>query len=91
MTVREAINLLAYGEAFYIQGAHSGKIYYKSYVNKKERLEQFLDERVSDTPFFTDLFTAKRKYGQAYTYPVIGIWMSDYYICHPEELPKEEA
>jgi len=90
MTVREAINFLAYGEAFYIQGAHSGKIYYKSYVNKKEYLEQFLDERVSDTPFFTDLFTTKRKYGQAYTYPVIGIWMSDYYICHPEELPKEE-
>ena len=90
MTVREAINLLAYGECFYIQGAHSGKIYYKSYVNKKDYLEQFLDERVSDTPFFTDLFTTKRKYGQAYTYPVIGIWMSDYYICHPEELPKEE-
>lgn len=90
MTVREAINLLAYGEAFYIQGAHSGKIYYKSYVNKKEYLEQFLDERVTDTPFFTDLFTTKRKYGQAYTYPVIGIWMSDYYICHPEEPPKEE-
>lgn len=90
MTVREAINLLAYGEAFYIQGAHSGKIYYKSYVNKKDYLEQFLDERVTDTPFFTDLFTTKRKYGQAYTYPVIGIWMSDYYICHPEELPKEE-
>lgn len=90
MTVREAINLLAYGEAFYIQGAHSGKIYYKSYVNKKDYLEQFLDERVSDTPFFTDLFTTKRKYGQAYTYPVIGIWMSDYYICHPEEVQKEE-
>ena len=90
MTVREAIDLLAYGEAFYIQGAHSGKIYYKSYVNKKDYLEQFLDERVSDTPFFTDLFTTKRKYGQAYTYPVVGIWMSDYYICHPEELPKEE-
>lgn len=90
MTVREAINLLTYGEAFYIQGAHSGKIYYKSYVNKKDYLEQFLDERVSDTPFFTDLFTTKRKYGQAYTYPVVGIWMSDYYICHPEEPPKEE-
>ncbi len=90
MTVREAINLLAYGESFYIQGAHSGKIYYKSYVNKKDYLEQFLDERVSDTPFFTDLFTTKRKYGQAYTYPVVGIWMSDYYICHPEERSKEE-
>ena len=30
MTVREAINLLAYGEDFYIKGAYSGKIYHKS-------------------------------------------------------------
>ena len=90
MTVREAINLLAYGEAFYIKGAYSGKIYHKSYENKKEHLEKYLDETVNPTPFFTALHTPKRKYGTAYTYPVIGIWMSDYYICHPEEFPKEE-
>ena len=88
MTVREAINLLTYGEAFYIIGAYSGKIYHKSYENKKEHLEKFLDEHVSNPPFFTDLYTPKKKYGKAYTYPVIGIWMSDHYICHPEEPPK---
>ena len=90
MTVEEAINLLGYGEAFYIKGAHSGKIYHKSYENRKEHLEKFLDERVIDEPFFTDLYTSKKKYGTAYTYPIIGIWMRDYYICHPEELPNEK-
>ena len=90
MTVREAINLLAYGEEFYIKGSYSGKIYHKSYENKKEHLEKFLDEHVSNPPFFTDLYTTNRKYSKAHVCPVIGIWMSDYYICHPEELPKEE-
>ena len=90
MTIREAIALLAYGEAFYIKGAHSGKIYHKSYENKKEHLERYLDETVNGEPFFTDLYTSKAKYGHAYTYPIIGIWMSDYYICHPEELPLKE-
>lgn len=88
MTVKEAINLLAYGQAFYIQGAYSGKIYHKSYVHKHEHLEKYLCESVNDTPFFTDLYTPKQKYGNAYTYPVIGIWMSDYYICNPEP-PKD--
>lgn len=91
MKIREAVALLSYGQAFYIKGAHSGKIYHKSYENKKEHLEKYLDESVSDEPFFTDLYTQKRKYGQPYTYPVIGIWMSDYYICHPEELHSEES
>ncbi len=91
MTVREAINLLAYGTAFYIKGSYSGKIYHKSYENKKEHLEKFLDEIAYETPFFTDLYISKRKYDSAYTYPVIGIWMRDYFICHPEELPKEST
>ena len=91
MTVKEAIGLLAYGEVFYIKGAYSGKTYHKSFENKKEHLEKFLDEHVSNPTFFTDLYTPTGKYGRAYTYPIIGIWMSDYYICHPEELPKEET
>jgi len=91
MTVKEAIGLLAYGENFYIKGAYSGKIYHKSFENKKEHLEKYLDESVSNPPLFTDLYTHKRKYDKPYTYPVVGIWMSDYYICHPEELPKEET
>ena len=86
MKVRDAIDLLVYGQAFYIKGAYSGKIYHKSYENKHEHLEKYLDEEVTSDPFFTDLYTTKRKYGQPYTYPIIGIWMSDYYICHPEDL-----
>lgn len=86
MKVREALSMLAYGEAFYLKGAYSGKVYHKSYVNKQENLEKYLDEHVVDEPFFTDLYTPKRKYGRPYTYPIIGIWMSDYYICHPDEL-----
>ena len=86
MKVRDAIDLLVYGQAFYIKGAYSGKIYHKSYENKREHLEKYLDEKVTSDPFFTDLYTPKRKYGQSYTYPIIGIWMSDYYICHPEDL-----
>lgn len=88
MTVRDAIALLSYGEAFYLKGAYSGKVYHKSYENKKEHLEKFLDQHVPDEPFFTDLYTRKAKYGRAYTYAVVGIWMSDYYLCHPEP-PKE--
>ena len=87
MTVREAINLFAYGEQFYLKGAYSGKVYHKSYENKQEHLEKFLDEQVSSSPFFTDLYTSKAKYSRAYTYPVVGIWFHDYYICHPEEPP----
>ena len=86
MLVKEAISMLAYGEAFYLKGAHSGKVYYKSWANKKEYLEKFENEAVSEQPFFSDLYTPKRKYGKAYTYPIIGIWMSDYYLCHPNEI-----
>ena len=86
MTVKEAIALLCYGEEFYIKGAYSGKIYHKSYENKKEHLEKYLDETVSSKPFFTDLYTSKKKFSRSYTYPIIGIWMSDYYMCNPEEL-----
>ena len=60
MTVREAINLLAYGTAFYIKGAYSGKIYHKSYENRKEHLEKFLDEHVSLEPFLR-ICTQQRK------------------------------
>ena len=91
MTVREAIKLFSYGQEFYIKGAYSGKIYHKSYEDKKEHLEKYLDERVSENPFFVDPCAPKKKYGTAYTYSVIGIWMSDYYICHPEELSEGDT
>ncbi len=85
MTIKEAVSMLAYGEGFYLKGAYSGKVYYKSWANRKELFEKYENETASESPFFTDLYTNKRKYDKAYTYPVIGIWMSDYYICHPEE------
>ena len=85
MKVRDAVDLLVYGQAFYIKGTHNGKIYHKSYENKREHLEKYLDEEVPSDPFFADLYTSKHKYGQAYTYPIIGIWMCDYYICRSEK------
>ncbi len=90
MKVKEAIKMLEYGTPFYLKGAYSGKTYHKSYENKKEHLEKFLDENVLPTPFFTDLYTTKKKYSTAYTYPIVGIWVSDYYICHPEENKKDD-
>lgn len=90
MTVGEAVNLLAYGQAFYLKGAYSGKIYHQTWSNKADHLEQFKDELVHDTPFFTDLYTSKRKYGTPYTYPVIGIWISDYELCRRKEQKDNE-
>lgn len=78
MTVREAVERLAYGEDFYLKGAYSGKILYHSRHNKKERLERFLDWDVHRECFFTDLYTPNQKYDKPYTFPIIGIWVSDY-------------
>ena len=72
-------------EAYTIDSINSRNVFLRS------TLEKYLDESVCGEPFFTDLYTQKRKYGQSYTYPVIGIWISDYYICHPEELHREES
>lgn len=91
MTVREAIALLGYGEDYYLKGAYSGKTYHKSWDNKKEHLEKYLDENVHEAPFFADLYVPKEKYSASrYARTVIGIWMSDYYICHPEEKEKSD-
>lgn len=85
MTVKEAIEMLAYGEAYEIKGAHSGKIYHRSWVNKKEHAEQFFEEEAIKDPFYSGIRTNKRKFDHAWCHPYIGIWMHDYYICHPEE------
>lgn len=78
MTVKEAVERLAYGEKFYLKGAYSGKILYHSIHNKKERLEQFFDWEVHRQCYFTDLYTRNRKYDKPYTFPIIGIWVYDY-------------
>lgn len=89
MTVKEATELLAYGVPFYLKGSYSGKIYYRTWVNKKKCLEKYYDEVATDKPYFPDLYTPKGKYDNPYTYPIIGIWMIDYYICHPEKAKGE--
>lgn len=86
MTVREAIALLEYGEDYYLKGTYSGKIYHKSWDNKTEHLEKYLDKNVDKAPFFADLYVPKKKYSASrYAHTVIGIWINDFYICHPEE------
>lgn len=78
MTVKEAVECLAYGEDFYLKGAYSGKVLYHSRRNKKERLERFYEWETTRECFFTDLYTPNQKYAKPYTFPIIGIWVSDY-------------
>lgn len=89
MKVREAIALMAYGTCYEIKGAYSGKIYHKSWVNKKEHAEKFYDETTTDNPFYaTGRMSAVT--GTAYFSPVIGIWMHDYYLCKEPQAENEE-
>lgn len=55
MTVNEAIKLLTYGTAYEIQGAYSGKIYHKSYMNSRKNLDKYANMEVLDAPFYTDI------------------------------------
>ena len=74
MTVKQAIDLIGYGERFILKGSMTGKVYHKSYYHTKEHLEQYLDREVTDSPFFTTLHTSNTA-SCSYTYPVIGIWI----------------
>jgi len=78
MTVKEAVECLAYGENFYLKGAHSGKILYHSRHNKKERLERFYEWETTRECFFSSLYTPNREYEKQYALPIIGIWVHDY-------------
>lgn len=82
MTVNEAIKLLAYGTAYEIKGAYSGKIYHKSYINSSKNLDKYANREVTDEPFF--FFTDMRLRGSdsnRWCIPVIVIWMQDYDLC----------
>ena len=84
MKIREAIALLAYGTNYEIKGSYSGKIYHRSWVNKKGHAEKFYDEIAADDPFYaTGRMSAVT--GTAFFSPVIGIWMSDYYLCKEQQ------
>lgn len=75
MKVKEAVGLICSYEHFFLKGAQSGKILHSSRFNKKEHLDQFLEDETTYDCFFADLYTPPRKYDQPYTYPIIGIWV----------------
>lgn len=80
MTVNEAIKLLAYGTAYEIRGAYSGKIYHRSYINISKNLDKYANMEVTDEPFYTDL-RLRGSESNHWCIPVIGIWMHDYDLC----------
>ena len=77
MTVNEAIKLLAYGTAYEIKGAYSGKIYHRSYMNSSKNLDKYANREVTDEPFYTDV-RIRGSENNHWCIPVIGIWMHDY-------------
>jgi hypothetical protein len=80
MTVGEAIKLFAYGTAYEIKGAYSGKIYHKSYMNSSKNLDKYADREVTDGPFFADM-RLRGSDNNHWCIPVIVIWMHDYDLC----------
>lgn len=86
MKVREAIALLSYGANFELKGAYSGKIYHRSWNNKKKNIEKYLDKTTVDNPYYTKLVADKEG---DYCRPIIGIWMHDYEICKEKGLGNE--
>ena len=62
-----------------IRGSYSGKIYYQSWTNSKERLKQFENERCYGIK--AELHVPIREYDPDCVYPVICIWMDDYDKC----------
>ena len=81
MKVREAVASLAYGTEYEIKGAYSGKIYHRSWKNKKDHVEQFYDETVTDSPFYSAIRVNSARGIGEWARPVIGIWMHDYQMC----------
>ena len=90
MKVREAIALLAYGTDYEIKGAYSGKIYHRSWTNKREHIEQFYDETVGDNPFYSNIRVNSTVGIGTWASPVIGIWMHDYYMCKEVENENDD-
>lgn len=80
MIVSEAIKLFAYGTAYEIKGAYSGKTYHKSYINSSKNLDKYADSEVSDKPFYADM-RLRGSDSNHWCIPVIVIWMRDYDLC----------
>ena len=85
MTVREAVGLLAYGTAYEIKGAYSGKIYHRSYINNSKNLDKYAGREVIGDPFYTTLAVRGSTPTNEYCIPVIGIWMHDYDVSRLEK------
>lgn len=72
-----------------IRGSYSGKIYYQSWTNNKERLKQFENERCYGIK--AELHVPIREYDPDCVYPVICILMDDYDKCSWEESGAADA
>lgn len=84
MKVKDIIGMLSYGQAFEIHGAHSGKVYHKSYLNSDKNLRKYLEREVTDTPIYSDM-RIKGSDTNHWCISVIVIWMHDYDICKQRE------
>lgn len=78
MTVREAIDQLSCGTAYEIKGAYSGKVYHRSYINSSKNLDKYVDQKVTETPYYTRMVMRGEEISNEWVMPVIGIWMQDY-------------
>lgn len=84
MKVKDAIELFAYGTAYEIKGAYSGKIYHKSYMNSSKNLDKYVDRKVIDKPFYADM-RLRGSDSNHWCIPVIVIWMHDYDLCKSDK------
>lgn len=76
MKVIDILELLSKGTSYELIGAKTGKVFYKSWVNKN--LEKFIDLEVPNAPInvsfriVSDAFIKRVEY----TCPIIQIWVS---------------
>lgn len=85
MKVSEVLSMLSYGQAYEIMGAYSGKVYHRSWLNKKEHVKPFLDENVIETPIQACMRVKKYDDKNLKCDVYSRIWMKDYHFFHQEE------
>lgn len=78
ITVKQVLESLDFNSStnYEIRGIYTGKIYYRSWTDEKEYMEQFYNDTVPDTPLYPSLRITRCSYPTF----VIGIWMNDM-IC----------
>ena len=78
MTVREVLDLLAYGTEWKLIGGRTGKKLCDSY-NKKQTQEKYMDMTVCYAPICADFYVSKynaKLHMINYIRPMISIWVS---------------